>query len=64
MRLRSAGVECCHVSNAVAAAFAARSTSSAFDAWTRAMTVPSAGFSTSSSSPDAESTHSPPMSCW
>ena len=28
------------------------------------MTLPSAGFSTSSVSPDAESTHSPPMNCW
>ena len=61
--LRSAGVVCRQVSKAVAAAFAARSTSSAPDAWTLAMTLPSAGFSTSSVSPDAESTHSPPMNC-
>jgi hypothetical protein len=37
--------------------------SSALDAWTLAMTLPSAGFSTSSVAPDAESTHSPPMNC-
>jgi hypothetical protein len=63
-RLRSWGVVLPQVSKAASAAFAARSTSSAPEAWTLAMTVPSAGFSTSSVSPDAESTHSPLMNCW
>src|SRR5512143_3381234 len=63
-RLRSCGVLCCQVSKAVAAASTARSTSSAFEAGTLAMTLPSAGFSTSRVAPDAESTHWPPVNCW
>ena len=46
-RLRSWGVVCCHVSNALAAALTARSTSSGPEAWTWAITWPLAGFSTS-----------------
>src|SRR3954451_8789604 len=64
IRLRSCGVVCRHVSNADAAAFAARSTSSLPDAGVCATTSPVAGFSTSSVSPDAASTNSPPMNCW
>ena len=63
-RLRSWGVVCFHVWNAVSAAFTARSTSSFADAGTFAMTWPLAGFSTSSVSPDAASTNWPPMNCW
>ncbi len=63
-RLRSWGVVCCHVSKALAAASAARSTSAAPDAWTWAMTWPLAGFSTASVWPLALSTHAPSMNCW
>jgi hypothetical protein len=51
MRLRSWGVVFLHVWNAVSAALTARSTSSADDAGTLAMTWPFAGFSMSSVSP-------------
>ena len=64
IRLRSWGVVCCQVSKARAAALAARSTSSAPEAWTWAMTWPLAGFSTASVSPPALSTQAPSMNCW
>ena len=62
-RLRSCGVECCQLSNAFAAALAARSTSSASEAGTCAMTWPLAGFSTARVLPLALSTQSPLMNC-
>ena len=61
--IRSAGVAFCHDSNALAAASTARSTSSGPDAGTRATISSLAGFSTSSVSPLALSTHWPPMNC-
>ena len=63
-RLRVWGVVSDQVSKAFAAASTARSTSAAADAGTVATTSPVAGFSTSSVSPDAASTHWPPMNCW
>ena len=63
-RLRVWGVVRPHVSKAVSAASTARSTSAGPEAGTCATTSPSAGFSTSSVSPDAASTHWPPMNCW
>jgi len=63
-RLRSWGVVCCHVSNALAAALTTRSTSSGPDAWTWPITWPLAGFSTARVWPPALSTQAPPMNCW
>ena len=63
-RLRVWGVVRPQVSNAASAASTARSTSAWPEAGTCATTVPSAGFSTASVSPDAASTHWPPMNCW
>ena len=63
-RLRAWGVVRLHVSKAVSAASTARSTSTWPEDGTWATTVPSAGFSTASVSPDAASTHLPPMNCW
>ena len=63
-RLRVWGVVRLQVSKAASAASTARSTSSWPEAGTCATTSSVAGFSTASVSPDAESTHWPPMNCW
>src|SRR5436190_3774321 len=61
---RSPGVAAPHAGNAFAAAWTARSTSSAALLGTFAITWSLAGLITSSVSPDALSAHSPPMNCW
>ena len=60
---RSCGVVFFQVSNAVAAALTARSTSSAELAGTFAMGLSLAGLMTSAVRPSAASTNEPPMSC-
>ena len=60
---RSCGVVFFQVSNAVAAAATARSTSSVELAGTLAMTWSLAGLMTSAVRPSAASTNSPPMNC-
>src|SRR5919204_6726247 len=62
---RSAGVESSHAGSAAFAAATARSTSSAPQRGTSAITSSVAGLMTSIVSPEAASTHSPPMNtCW
>jgi hypothetical protein len=56
MRLRSPGVESCHVVNAAAAASTARSTSFAVQRGTRAMTASFTGLMIGSSFPSTAST--------
>src|SRR5262249_52559898 len=58
---RSDGVVYCQVSNALRAAFTARSTSSSVDSGECAITSPVAGLNTSSALPSAGSTNSPPI---
>ena len=64
--MRSFGVFSRHVSQAFSAAATARSTSSAPDRGTSAITSPVAGFRTSIVSPDSASTNSPSTNifCW